>query len=173
MEYLIKSAREANMNMIRVWGGGLYESDTFYNLADFYGILVWQDMTFSQAAYPLVDDFVTSVRLEAVQNAQRIAYHPSLALIVTNNEIELFLVQNKTELGEDYERLVEDYKALFVDTLKEDLKIISRYDFSPRPGPMISTPSLGIAESSWDLPSDPQSPNYGDGKVKAFFLTSQ
>lgn len=162
VEYLIKSAREANMNMIRVWGGGLYESDTFYNLADFYGILVWQDMTFSQAAYPLADDFVASVRLEAVQNAQRIAYHPCLALIVTNNEIELFLVQNKTELGDNYDSLVKDYKTLFVNTLKEDLKIISRYDFSPRPGPMISTPSLGIAESSGDLPSDPQSPNFGD-----------
>lgn len=58
VEHLIKSAKESHLNMLRVWGGGLYESDIFYELADYYGILVWQDMAFSAATYPLTDDFV-------------------------------------------------------------------------------------------------------------------
>ncbi|KAH8304924.1 hypothetical protein KR018_005050 [Drosophila ironensis] len=160
--YLLKSAHDANMNMIRVWGGGLYESDVFYNLADFYGLLVWQDMAFSQAAYPLAEDFVSSVRLEAVQNAQRISHHPSLALIVTNNEIELFLVRNRSEFGDNANRLESDYKTLFAETIKEDLNVISRKNFSPRPGPMISSPSLGIAESYGEIAQDPQNTSYGD-----------
>lgn len=151
------------MNMIRVWGGGLYESENFYNLADFYGLLVWQDMAFSRAAYPLTDDFVASVRLETVQNAQRLSYHPSLALIVTNNEIELYLVTNQSEFGENANRIESDYKALF-DTIMGELSVISRNDFSPRPGPMLSTPSLGIAPNGEDLPKSPQDPNFGDGK---------
>ncbi|XP_016981521.2 beta-mannosidase-like isoform X1 [Drosophila rhopaloa] len=162
VEYLLKAAHDANMNMIRVWGGGLYESDTFYNLADFYGLLVWQDMAFSQAAYPLANEFVESVCVETVQNAQRLSYHPSLSLIVTNNEIELFLATNKSDFGESAAQLESDYKALFTDRIMEELKVITRKDFSPRPGPMISTPSLGIAETGQNLEINLQSPNYGD-----------
>ncbi|XP_017057225.2 beta-mannosidase-like isoform X2 [Drosophila ficusphila] len=160
LEFLLKAAHEANMNMIRVWGGGLYESETFYDLADFYGLLVWQDMAFSQAAYPLESDFVSSVCVETVQNAQRLSYHPSLSLIVTNNEVELFLATNKSDFGENATRMESDYKSLFIGTILQELKVIARDDFSPRPGPMISTPSMGIAESSQDL--DLQSPNFGD-----------
>ncbi|XP_039150424.1 beta-mannosidase isoform X1 [Drosophila simulans] len=160
--HLLKAANEANMNMIRVWGGGLYESDTFYNLADFYGLLVWQDMTFSQAAYPLANDFVASVCVETVQNAQRLSYHPSLALIVTNNEIELFLSTNKSDFGENATRMESDYKTLFIETIIKELKVISRKDFSPRPEPMVSTPSLGVQESGKNLSNNPQSLNYGD-----------
>ncbi|BFF88900.1 beta-mannosidase-like [Drosophila madeirensis] len=162
VQHLLKSAHDVHMNMIRVWGGGLYESETFYNLADYYGLLVWQDMAFSKAAYPLTDDFVASVCLETRQNAKRLSYHPSLAMIVTNNEIELFLVKNRSELGENSARLEKDYQALFMGTLRHELSIISRDDFSPRPGPMISTPSLGIAESGKELAIDPQHPNFGD-----------
>ncbi|XP_017020339.1 beta-mannosidase-like isoform X1 [Drosophila kikkawai] len=161
VEYLLKAAHQANMNMIRVWGGGLYESENFYNLADFYGLLVWQDMAFSRAAYPLEKDFVASVCLETAQNAQRLSYHPSLALIAANNEIELFLVTNKSDFGEGANRIENDYNALF-DTIMGELSIISRNDFSPRPGPMISTPSLGVAPYADDMPTNPQDPNYGD-----------
>ncbi|EDV92670.1 GH18705 [Drosophila grimshawi] len=162
VQHLLKSAQLANMNMIRVWGGGLYESDTFYSLADSYGLLVWQDMTFARATYPIDDELMASMGLEAVQNAQRLAYHASLALIVTNNEIELYLVKNRTDFGEDAMRLENEYKLLFVGNLCAELNIISRNDFNPRPGPMISTPSLGILESGKELAKDPQSPDYGD-----------
>ncbi|XP_060649275.1 beta-mannosidase-like isoform X1 [Drosophila nasuta] len=162
IQHLLKSARDANMNMIRVWGGGLYESDTFYSLADSYGLLIWQDMAFTKATYPVTDELMACMREEAAQNAQRLAYHASLSLIVTNNEIELYLVKNRSDFGTDAKRLEDEYKLLFLGNLSPELNIISRNDFKPRPGPMISTPSMGIAESGKELAKDPQSPNYGD-----------
>ncbi|KAH8418053.1 hypothetical protein KR222_010989 [Zaprionus bogoriensis] len=162
VQHLLKAAQQANMNMIRVWGGGLYESDTFYSLADSYGLLVWQDMAFTKSTYPITDDLMASMRLEAAQNAQRLAHHASLALIVTNNEIELLLVKNRSDFGSDAKRLEEEYKLLFMGNLAPELNIICRNDFIARPGPMISTPSMGIVESGKELATDPQNPYYGD-----------
>uniref|UniRef100_A0A1I8PT43 beta-mannosidase n=1 Tax=Stomoxys calcitrans TaxID=35570 RepID=A0A1I8PT43_STOCA len=163
LEHIIKSAKESHLNMIRVWGGGLYESDTFYNLTDYYGLLVWQEMAFSGATYPMtLTDFVESIRLEVYQNAKRLAFHPSLAMIVTNDEIELYLTKNKTELGDDSTRLEEEYRNLFMGIIRHELNVISRKDFNPRAGPMISTPSMGVEESKKDLSTEPQNPNYGD-----------
>lgn len=58
LQHILKSAKETHLNMVRVWGGGLYESDTFYNLTDFYGLLVWQDLAFTAATYPFTDSFI-------------------------------------------------------------------------------------------------------------------
>ncbi|XP_023292476.2 beta-mannosidase-like [Lucilia cuprina] len=160
--HLIKSAKETHLNMLRVWGGGFYESDTFYNLTDFYGILVWQDLAFTASTYPFSDSFVESVRLETSQNARRLAFHPSLCMFVTNDEIELYLTKNKTELGADSARLEEEYKQMFMGTIRHELNVISRNDFNPRAGPMISTPSMGVEESKKEISIDPQNPNYGD-----------
>ncbi|XP_058980112.1 beta-mannosidase-like [Musca domestica] len=163
LEHIIKSAKETHLNMIRVWGGGLYESDTFYNLTDHYGLLVWQEMAFSGATYPMSNkDFVESVRVEVYQNAKRLAFHPSFAMIVTNDEIEWYLMKNKTEFGDDSERLEDEYRQLFMGTIRHELNVISRNDFNPRAGPMISTPSMGVEESKKDLSTEPQNPNYGD-----------
>ncbi|TMW52461.1 hypothetical protein DOY81_002476, partial [Sarcophaga bullata] len=162
LQHILKSARETHLNMIRVWGGGLYESDTFYNLTDFYGLLVWQDLAFTGATYPFNDNFVESVRLETSQNARRLAFHPSFCMLVTNDEIELYLTKNKTELGTDAKRLEEEYKQMFMGTIRHELNVISRNDFNPRAGPMISTPSMGVEESKKDLSAEPQNPNYGD-----------
>ncbi len=85
---LIRSASEANMNMLRVWGGGTYEKDIFYNLCDEYGILVWQDFMFANAMYPGSKEFMKSVQGEAVQNIVRLRNHPCIALWCGNNEIE-------------------------------------------------------------------------------------
>jgi len=85
-------AKEANMNFIRVWGGGIYEDDLFYDICDELGILIWQDFPFACAIYPIHNEFFESVREEAIQNIKRIRHHPSLALWCGNNEIEyLFL----------------------------------------------------------------------------------
>ena len=65
LEFLIKSAVDAHMNMLRVWGGGLYESESFYDLCDRYGIMVWQDFTFACGIYPEDDEFAENVRVEA------------------------------------------------------------------------------------------------------------
>lgn len=90
LEFYIKAANTANMNMLRIWGGGYYESDSFYELCDQYGILVWQDFAFACAEYPLMDSgFLESVHLEVIDNIKRLRHHASLALWCGNNEIQL------------------------------------------------------------------------------------
>ena len=87
---LVQDVRDANMNMIRIWGGGYYESDTFYNACDKYGILVWQDFMFACAPYPFYDDeFLSLVKREVEYNVKRLRNHPCLALWCGNNEIEM------------------------------------------------------------------------------------
>ncbi len=78
--HLLSSAKEANMNMLRVWGGGIYELDYFYELADEFGIMIWQDFMFACALYPADPDFLKSVDSEVVQNVRRLQHHPSIAL---------------------------------------------------------------------------------------------
>jgi beta-mannosidase len=84
-ERLIQDARDANMNMVRVWGGGIYEHDVFYDLCDRAGLLVWQDFMFACAAYP-EPDLAGEVELEARYQVARLRRHPSLALWCGNNE---------------------------------------------------------------------------------------
>jgi beta-mannosidase len=85
---LLQAAATANMNMVRVWGGGIYESDRFYELADELGLLVWQDFMFACSMYPGDAAFVENVRQETIENVRRLRNHPSLALWAGNNEIE-------------------------------------------------------------------------------------
>lgn len=87
-ESLVRAAAQANMNMLRVWGGGYYPEDIFFDLCDRYGILVWQDFMFACGIYPADADFHENVRIEAVENVRRIRHHPSLALWCGNNEME-------------------------------------------------------------------------------------
>ena len=85
--HILQSAAEANMNMIRVWGGGIYENDIFYELCDEKGLLVWQDFIFSCAMYPGNEAFLENVKAEAEENIKRLSRHPSLAMWCGNNEI--------------------------------------------------------------------------------------
>ncbi|KGE19298.1 beta-mannosidase [Paenibacillus wynnii] len=84
----IATAVESNMNMLRVWGGGIYEEDIFYRLCDEYGILVWQDFMFACSMYPGDEPFLESVRGEAEYNVKRLRNHPCMALWCGNNEID-------------------------------------------------------------------------------------
>jgi len=86
--HLLSSSAEANMNMLRVWGGGIYENDIFYDLCDELGICVWQDFMFACAAYPADAKFLANVKIEAEENVRRIRHHASLALWCGNNELE-------------------------------------------------------------------------------------
>jgi beta-mannosidase len=87
-ETIIKSAVDANMNMLRVWGGGIYENDIFYDLCDKNGILLWQDFMFACSMYPGDEHFLENVRQEAIDNVKRLRNHPSIALWCGNNEME-------------------------------------------------------------------------------------
>ncbi len=88
-ERLIQQAKTAGMNMIRVWGGGVYERDFFYDLCDKYGILVWQDFMFAGSLYPESDEFTANVTREVIDNIIRLRSHPCLALWCGNNEQEV------------------------------------------------------------------------------------
>lgn len=110
---LIESAASANMNMLRVWGGGIYEEEVFYDLCDEYGVCVWQDFMFSCSTYPTFDaGFLASVEQEAKDNIRRLRSHPSLALWCGNNELEQGLVGpewTSTSMSwEDYSRLFDN-----------------------------------------------------------------
>jgi len=86
-EHILASAKAANMNMLRVWGGGIYENDEFYDLCDEMGLLVWQDFMFACAMFPGDSAFLENVKQEAIDNVKRLRNHSSIALWCGNNEI--------------------------------------------------------------------------------------
>ena len=83
---ILTDVKYSNMNMLRVWGGGIYEEDIFYDLCDSLGILVWQDFMFACAMYPGDSSFLKNVKQEAIENIKRLNNHPSIALWCGNNE---------------------------------------------------------------------------------------
>lgn len=87
VEDLISSAKAANMNMLRVWGGGTYESDLFYDKCDEAGILIWQDFMFGCALQPPYETHKDNIYLEAIDNVKRLRNHPCMAMWCGNNEI--------------------------------------------------------------------------------------
>ena len=88
---LLSDAKAAHINMIRVWGGGYYPDDFFYDLCDELGLLVWQDFMFACAVYDLTPAFEQNIRAEFVDNIRRLRHHASLALWCGNNEMEMFV----------------------------------------------------------------------------------
>jgi beta-mannosidase len=113
IRFYIESAKWANMNMLRVWGGGYYESEEFYRACDENGILVWQDFCFACASYPFDDPvFLESLRREAIDNLRRLRHHPSLALWSGNNENEILNV-----LWKRRKDLYESNISFYYDTL--------------------------------------------------------
>lgn len=111
---LLEGARAVNMNMLRVWGGGTYERDVFYDLCDELGILVWQDFMFACALYPGDEAFVASVRKEAEFQVARLRHHPAIALWCGNNENEWgwfswgWKDKFPSSVWDDYRRIFDD-----------------------------------------------------------------
>lgn len=110
-EQLLQYAADANMNMLRVWGGGLYEKDAFYELCDEKGILLWQDCMFSCSMYPSDPPFLASVEAELRYQVNRLHDHPSLALWCGNNE-DLGAISWYEESRKNPYRYVIDYDRL-------------------------------------------------------------
>jgi len=116
-------AKQANMNMLRVWGGGIYENEEFYQLCDELGILVWQDAMFSCATYPAFDEgFMRNVAEEIYDNLLRLQQHPSLVLWCGNNELEQGLVGPQWSSSAMHE---DDYRRLFYHLQHDILKQIA------------------------------------------------
>ena len=115
---LLESVRDTNMNMLRVWGGGIYERNDFYELCDEMGILVWQDFMFGCSLYPGDQTFLDNVRQEAIDNVKRLRNHPSIVIWVGNNEIESgwFHWGWKNQLPAS---LWDDYLKIFYGVLPE------------------------------------------------------
>ncbi|MBI5303914.1 MAG: glycoside hydrolase family 2 protein [Chloroflexi bacterium] len=119
LEGLIRATADSHQNMLRVWGGGLYEEERFYDLCDRYGILVWQEFIFACNVYPLDDPgFVENVRVEAIQNIRRVRHRACLAMWCGNNEIEWLYAPrgwNRPDLSD----LQDAYVQFFHHTLPE------------------------------------------------------
>jgi beta-mannosidase len=124
---LIKSAVDANMNMLRVWGGGIYEEDVFYDLCDEKGILVWQDFMFACNMYPGDAAFLENVKQEAEDNIIRLRNHPSIALWCGNNEVDegwhnWGWQESLGYSDEDSTEVWNNYKAVFHQILPEAIQ---------------------------------------------------
>ena len=137
---LLVSAQEAGMNMIRVWGGGIYENDIFYDLCDSLGLLVWQDFMFAGSMYPGDREFIENVKKEAIENVKRLNNHPCMALWCGNNEIEVAWQHWgwQKQYGyspDDSTKIWSDYLHLFKEVLPEvvagtDVPYVSTSPFS-------------------------------------------
>ncbi len=121
-ELLVIKARDAGMNMLRVWGGGVYFPDAFYNYCDKYGIMVWQDFMFACSMVPGDDAFIENVRREAVEQTERLSGHPCIALWCGNNESDEgwhnwgWQKQLKYS-ADDSSRIWSDYRKVFHSVL--------------------------------------------------------
>ncbi|CAB1330433.1 unnamed protein product [Coregonus sp. 'balchen'] len=156
---LLQSTVDANMNALRVWGGGVYEQDLFYTLCDEMGVMIWQDFMFACAMYPTEPDFIETVREEVVQQVRRLKSHPSVIVWSGNNENEAALATDWFGIPVAQQpRYHRDYVTLYVDNIRA---IVQKEDGS-RPF-LVSSPTNG-AESQREgwVAHDPYDLHYGD-----------
>ncbi|MCA6065657.1 glycoside hydrolase family 2 protein [Chryseobacterium sp. RG1] len=142
---LIKDSKEANMNMIRVWGGGIYEDDEFFKVCDENGILVWQDFMFAGSFYPSDENFQKNVEMEVKDQIERLQNHPSLALWCGNNEVDEAIVnwgyQKQFKYSkEDSLQVWKDYNTMFHEVIPNAIK---KYATTDKQIYWPSSPSIG------------------------------
>jgi beta-mannosidase len=130
-EKVILDARNLNMNMLRIWGGGIYENDIFYELCDKYGILLWHDFMFACSMYPADSAMIENIKTEAIQNVKRIRNHACLALWCGNNEMEVAWnnwgwksnIEKQSKVYAD--KVWSEYQLIFNKVLPE---VVKEYD---------------------------------------------
>lgn len=114
---LFESVVAAGQNMLRVWASGAYQPDFIYDLADQYGILMWSEFEFSDALYPVTQNFLDNVKEEADYNVRRVNHHPSLALWAGGNELENLELPTAEKADPGNPRYMQEYEQLFLDVL--------------------------------------------------------
>ncbi|MFA7529002.1 MAG: glycoside hydrolase family 2 protein [Bacilli bacterium] len=134
-EELIKAALFANFNMLRVWGGGIYPHDYFYDLCDEHGILVWQDLMFACAYYDMENErFREETAAEVADNVKRLRNHPSLAVICGNNENETAITWNPPDPEEARRQYLYQYEEFIPRLLTEVAPDVFYWPSSPSSG---------------------------------------
>ncbi len=156
---ILQAARDANMNMVREWGGGIYESDDFYEICDELGLMVWQEFAFGGDMVPGDPAFQENVREEATQQVKRLRDHPSIVLWCGNNEIEAGWDNWADRIAYrlsipplQSERVWQDYVVMFHDIVKS---VVTQYAVPVPYWP--SSPS-----ANFEAPADSRASDYGD-----------
>ena len=146
---LLEQCVAANHNAIRVWGGGYYPEDWFYDICDELGLIVWQDFMFACAVYELTPQFKENIRREFIDNVRRLRHHASLGLWCGNNEMEMFVEEGHHWVTKKTE--VRDYVIMYEQLIPE---VLAEYD--PQTFYWPASPSSGGAFD------EPNSPDRGD-----------
>ena len=151
---LVKQMISSNFNIVRVWGGGFYLDDYFYDLCDEYGLMVWQDCMFACAMYPSNDFFIENVRKELNYQIPRISHHPSVIQFNGNNEVDVawkfWGFQDKYRINElNRNQILNDYNRLFKKVIPEVISSITNI-------PYIHTSPLGHWINEQDFPHGTQ-----------------
>lgn len=149
-ERLIRAAVTANFNCLRVWGGGIYPSDDFYDLCDRYGLIVWQDLMFACGVYDVNNPrFYENIAEEVRDNLKRIRHHASLGLVCGNNEMEWgFLEWSIPQTEEMRVEYLKQYEALFPALMAEVCPYVDYWPASPSSGGNFDDPN---AENRGDV----------------------
>ena len=154
-EKTVADAAAVHMNMLRVWGGGIYEDDAFYDLCDRYGLLVWQDFMFACSLYPAEGALLENIRCEAVDNVKRLRNHPSIAVWCGNNENqtawfswgwkENYERQNPAWAEKIWKEYADQYFVTLADVVREYGNGVAYTPSSP-----FSSPDKGQADNEGD-----------------------
>ncbi|XP_077156877.1 beta-mannosidase [Paroedura picta] len=159
LKLLLQSAADANMNILRVWGGGVYEQDEFYDICDELGIMIWQDFMFACALYPADQSYLDSVRTEITHQVKRLKSHPSIILWSGNNENEAAIACNWFSIPPAEMSLYsKDYVTLYVKNIRE---VVLAEDKSRPYIPSSPTNGWKTVKEGW-LSHNPYDTHYGD-----------
>jgi beta-mannosidase len=174
----VAQAAEANMTMLRVWGGGIYEDDAFYEACDELGLLVWQDFMFACGLYPAHDAFRASVRAEARAAVKRLRHHASLALWCGNNE-DYAIAESIGAYGPNAQLERFDARAIYEKLLPEvcaeldpDRPYWPGSPYSPNPTGITNSADATVGDRhSWEVWHQQMLPYQRYGEVQARFVS--
>lgn len=148
---VLEDAADVNMNMVRVWGGGFYPGDEFYNICDELGLMVWQDFMYACSMYPVDNDFMDNVSMEAEEQVKRLRNHPCIALWCGNNENAEGWERWGWQLGlsANNKKLLKDgYDQLFHKILPDKVSSFTKTDYWP------SSPLFGRGDGRHSVEGD-------------------